>query len=272
MKFQFDHDYHIHSRLSLCSSDPEQNNESILQYAKDEGLKEIVLTDHFWDEKIPKASDWYKKQGLEYIKQALPLPQDKDVRFLFGAETEFNKTHTVAMARETFDEFDFVIIPTTHLHMRGLTIAEEDYDAEDDTRSRLWVSRMDALLSLDLPFRKIGIAHLACRLVYPDQDFSQVLDAVDERELKRLFSKAALLGVGIELNAVDFRVDQRTAEQMKATYRIFGIAKEQGCKFYLGSDSHHPSGFVHAMECFERAVSELGLCEDDKFRPSCMQG
>ena len=146
MRYQFDHDYHIHSQLSLCSSDPEQSNERILQYAKDNGLSKIVLTDHFWDEKIPKAPDWYKKQNFEHIKQALPLPQDENVSFLFGAETEFPRYCEVAMARETFDELDFVIIPTTHLHMRGLTITEADYDAEDDTRSRLWVSRMATMV------------------------------------------------------------------------------------------------------------------------------
>ena len=157
MKFRFDHDYHINSQLSLCSGDPEQSNERILQYAKDNGLSEIVLTDHFWDERIPKAPEWYKKQNFDHIKQALPLPQDENVRFLFGAETEFPRYCEVAMARETFDELDFVIIPTTHLHMRGLTITEEDYHS-DDARGRLWGSRMDALLDLDLPFHKIGIA------------------------------------------------------------------------------------------------------------------
>ena len=264
MKFQFDHDYHIHSRLSLCSSDPEQNNESILQYAKDEGLREIVLTDHFWDEKIPKASDWYKKQGLEYIKQALPLPQDKDVRFLFGVETEFNKTHTVAMARETFDEFDFVIIPTTHLHMRGLTIAEEDYDAEDDTRSRLWVSRMDALLSLDLPFRKIGIAHLACPLFDKRSrgHYLKALDNIPTAEMEKVFAKAAEVGVGIELNRADMSFKDDEADTV---LRMFRVAKSCGCKFYCGTDAHHPNGFVKARDVFERAIDLLGLTENDKF-------
>ena len=52
MKFTYDHDLHIHSQLSGCSSDPEQNNERILQYAEENGLHTICLTDHFWDEAI----------------------------------------------------------------------------------------------------------------------------------------------------------------------------------------------------------------------------
>lgn len=34
MRYIYNHDLHIHSQLSLCSSDPEQNNERIVQYAK----------------------------------------------------------------------------------------------------------------------------------------------------------------------------------------------------------------------------------------------
>lgn len=268
MKFQIDHDLHIHSLLSRCSRDREQTAENILRYAEANGLSTICMTNHFWDADVSEPNDWYWAQDYAHLAQAKPLPQSENVKFLFGCEAELDKDLVLGMAPSRWDAFDFVIIPTTHMHMAGFQV-EKGITLED--RIEQYVKRLDAVLSMDLPFHKIGIAHLACRLVYPDQDFSQVLDAVDERELKRLFSKAALLGVGIELNAVDFRVDQRTAEQMKATYRIFGIAKEQGCKFYLGSDSHRPSGFVRAMECFERAISELGLCEEDKFRPSCMQ-
>ncbi|MBP3370026.1 MAG: PHP domain-containing protein [Clostridia bacterium] len=57
MKYAIDHDYHIHSMLSSCSNDPEQSTERILQYAKENGLKKICITDHFWDERVDGASD-----------------------------------------------------------------------------------------------------------------------------------------------------------------------------------------------------------------------
>ena len=264
MRYQFDHDYHIHSKLSLCSNDEEQSNERILQYAKDNALEKICLTDHFWDAKIPKAPDWYKKQGIEHIKEALPLPRDEKVAFLFGAETEFNRHCEVAMARETFDEFDFVIIPTPHLHMRGLTITEDDYQSEENVRGRLWVSRMEALLSLDLPFRKIGIAHLACPLFdnRSREHYLGALDSIPSSEMERVFAKASELGVGIELNAGDMNFKDHEAE---IVLRMFKIAKNQGCKFYCGSDAHHPKSLDRAKEIFERAIDLLALCEADKF-------
>ena len=75
MRFVVDADMHIHSKVSLCSNDDEQTNERILRYAVDNGLKTVVLTDHFWDRSVPCESDWYAKQDLEHLKKAKPLPQ-----------------------------------------------------------------------------------------------------------------------------------------------------------------------------------------------------
>lgn len=47
--------------------------------------------------------------------------------------------------------------------------------------------------------------------------------------------------------------------------RMFRIAKAQGCKFYMGSDAHHPASLDSAKEAFEYAVDILGLEESDKF-------
>ena len=90
MRFTFDHDLHIHSYLSSCSRDPEQTPERILQYAKDEGLNTICLTDHYWDSAVEGPSKWYAPQDFEHISQAKPLPQSDGIRFLFGCETEYD--------------------------------------------------------------------------------------------------------------------------------------------------------------------------------------
>ena len=92
MKYIFDHDFHIHSQISSCSRDPEQSNERILKYAEDEGLHTIVLTDHFWDEKVEGASKWYSKQNFEHISQAKPLPQSDKVKFLSDARPRWINT------------------------------------------------------------------------------------------------------------------------------------------------------------------------------------
>jgi histidinol phosphatase-like PHP family hydrolase len=260
MKYVVDNDLHIHSQISACSCDPEQTPERILKYAVENGLTTICLADHFWDDSVEGASDWYKPQNYERIAKAKPLPQAEGVRFLFGCETELNKDLTLGLAKENYEKFDFIVIPTTHFHMRGYTITEEEAE-NAQTRANAWVKHFEAVLEMDLPFHKVGIAHLVCPLM-AKECYDEMLELLPVDEMTRLFSKAAKLGVGIELNATDL------THILKNEYaaRPFKIAKACGCKFYFGSDAHHPDKFNICKGLFEKAVDLLELTEEDKFR------
>ena len=262
MKCIYDNDLHIHSMLSSCSNDEKQTTERILSYAKENNLKTICITDHFWDENVTGASDWYKPQNFAHISSSLPLPEENGIRFLFGCEGDMDKYLTLGISKECFDKFDFVVIPTTHLHMTGFTYEETDNTPE--RKAELWLKRLDALLNMDLPFHKIGIAHLACNLIFSGsrEKYIETLNLLPEDELKKLFTKAAKLGCGIELNYSDMSFGDEEADDV---LRMFRIAKDCGCKFYFGSDAHHPSGFEKTKVVFERAIDMLGLTEDDKF-------
>ena len=264
MKFKFDHDYHIHSKISSCSNDPEQTAERILQYACDNNLREICITDHYWDSAVDGASNWYKPQNFEHISAAKPLPEADGVKFLFGCETDMDKFFTVGIPKERFDDFDFVIIPTTHLHMKGFTITEADA-ASNERRAELWVERLEKLLAMDLPFRKIGIAHLACCLINnrSREDLLNTLSLISDSDMERVFKKAAEVGVGIEINQYDMIF--KTDADIEIILRPFRIAKAAGCKFYLGCDAHHPKDLTESKARFDRAIDLLGLTEDDKF-------
>lgn len=262
MRYVFDNDLHIHSFVSKCSKDPEQTPSAILQYARDNGIKTLVLTDHFWDENVPGASNWYSTQTFSWISQSKPLPKCEGIRFLFGAETEMDKNFRLAITKPRIDELDFLVIPTTHLHMKNLTISEEDA-ASVERRAQLWIDRLEALLNMDLPFHKIGIAHLACKLIAPShEEYLQVLDMLPTEKLVELFSKCASLGVGIELNASDMSFSDEEADKV---LRMFRIAKSCGCKFYCGSDAHKATSLPKEKAIFDRAIDYLDLTEDDKF-------
>lgn len=262
MKYQIDNDLHIHSRLSSCSNDPEQTPQKILQSALERGLKVVCLTDHFWDDLVPGASKWYAPQDFAHISQAKPLPKSEQVRFLFGCETDLDRMLTLGLSRERMEEFDFIVIPTTHLHMHGFTYFPEE-GADVAGRVKLWIKRLDAVLNMDLPFHKVGIAHLACSLIFREnRAYLEVLKQLPEEELVRLFTKAAALGVGIELNASDMGFADEDAETV---LRPFRIAKKCGCKFYLGSDAHHYKEANEFITRFTRAIDLLGLEESDKY-------
>ena len=262
MKYVYDHDLHIHSTCSLCAKDPEQTTENILKYAKENNLKTICLTDHFWDETVEGASNWYSRQDYAHILTAKPLPEADGVRFMFGCETELDKFMTVGLAREHFDRFDFVIIPTTHFHMKGFTMSEAD-TADAKSRAEAWCRRLDGVLSMDLPFHKIGIAHLTCGLISPTrEEYREVLSLLPEDEMERIFTKAATLGVGIEINQFDMSYAEEEKELVLRPYRI---AKKCGCKFYCGSDAHSPTHFETMKDLMEKGIAALGLTEEDKF-------
>ena len=262
MRYVPDHDYHIHSMLSQCSSNPEQTAENILKYAKDHGFSSIALTDHFWDEAVPGASNWYATyHKYSDISKALPLPSDSEVEFLFGCETDMDKNGVIGLSREKYDLFDFIIVSTTHMHMKGFAI-DESAHASPDALARLWVERFDTLLKSDLPFGKVGIAHLVTRCIAVENNMHlEVIKRVPSEEMYRLFTEAARLGLGIELNGDDMGFADEDAD---TALRPFRIAKECGCKFYYGSDAHKPREF-DVYRNLNRAIDLLGLTEDDKF-------
>ena len=207
-------------------------------------------------------SEWYKPQNFSHIAQSLPLPEADGIEFLFGCESEMREDKVIGVPASRFSDFQFIIIPTTHLHMGEFTL--RDKTADSAKRASLWVERAEHLLSVDLPFYKVGIAHLTCGLLdnRSRADFLTTVQAIPEDDLYRVFNKAAQVGVGIELNQSDMSFKDHETDIVLRMYRI---AKDCGCKFYLGSDAHHPATFDRTKEVFERAVTLLELTENDKF-------
>ena len=264
MRFQLDHDYHIHSQLSLCSNDPQQNPGNILKIAEELGLRKIVMADHYWDKRVRcKVIDFYQQQDFDHIAKSLPLPQGEKCQFLFGCETDMTKYNTVGIPKSRYKDFDMILIPIDHFHMNGFTISKKDYPSVSGQAKR-WVERFDRLMQMDLPFHKLGLAHLATHCMqFPDRaKYVQTLDAISNDDLARLFKKAAAVGCGIELNLSD--MDFADHEQ-ESIMRMFHIARECGCKFYLGSDAHHPDKWEKFVPLYTRAVDILDLKENDKF-------
>ena len=262
MRFKYDHDLHIHSHISACSKDAEQTKERILQYAKENGLHTVCLTDHFWDENVLCASSWYNaNHKFEQITKAKPLPEVDGIKFLFGCETELDKHCTLGISPKRFDDFDVILIPTTHMHMNNFTVESSDY-CNPSRLAKLWVERLEAVFKMNLPYHKVGIAHLTCGLIAkPREKYLETLSQIPSEEMCKVFKKAASLGVGIELNAFDMDFLEEEKEIVLRPYRI---AKECGCKFYCGSDAHHPADFEECKN-FEKVIEYLGLEEKDKW-------
>jgi hypothetical protein len=152
--------------------------------------------------------------------------------------------------------------------MKGFT-CRGDEDASE--RAKLWVDRFDAVLNMDLPFHKIGIAHLSCSLMNQGHH-EETMQLISDEDMIRLFKRAAGLDIGIELNfpAKWLGNDDEVVAQSKRWHRDINIrpyliAREEGCKFYFGSDAHHPADLDEQKVNAEAIIDMLGLEESDKF-------
>jgi histidinol phosphatase-like PHP family hydrolase len=94
-------------------------------------------------------------------------------------------------------------------------------------------------------------------------EFIRMLNLIPQSEMERVFTKVAQKGCGVELNKDDVRLTNDN--EVDPILRIYKTAKKCGCKFYLGSDAHHPSNFESTTPIFTRVIDLLGLTEDDKF-------
>lgn len=262
MKYTVDHDYHIHSHLSPCSRDSEQTVERILRYAEENGYAKICLTNHMWDSAVKGCYGDTSKQSYEYLSTELPLPQSKTVRYCFGGEIDMDKNFVIGVSKEVFNKLDFAVMTTTHLHLDGYTI-EKGVSLEE--RAKIYINRIEYLFSRDFDYKKIGLAHPVSGHASPENPFNELFDAVGRENVRRVFKTVADSGAGVEINSKDFDFSKKSAKHTQAILEFYNILKECGCKFYLGSDAHHPNALDAAPRIFENAVCELGLEEKDKF-------
>ena len=262
MGFPIDHDLHTHTVLSSCSADPEQTAQRLLTHAKENGYTVQCVTDHLWDALVPGASDWYAPQDIEHVKKNLPLPKDDQVRMVFGCETEFCGGKKLGLHPSHYDDFDFIVIPPNHFHMKDF-VRPSSYDTEEKVADLL-VERLEELLELDLPWRKVGIAHLNCSLTFTEGDCNRVFHLADEKRFRAAMRRFAEKGAGIELNVYSFALAKPGSDEDQ--YRMFRFAKEEGCKFYLATDAHHPNELDVIPNHAAEVIEKLGLTEKDLYR------
>ncbi len=259
MRYTPDHDYHIHSTVSRCCKDPLQTPERLLQYGKDNGYGSICLTNHFWDEAVVSEAEWIEEHGYSYLSSVLPLPQCDGVDFLFGAELDMDYNGVLGISPEKLSELDFAIVATTHMHLAGNTVKEPISTPEE--AAEIWINKIERLLSMPLPFHKMGLAHLTTGHILKEKT-PAVIKLLSDGDLYSVFSSCAEKGIGIELNT---KTIFNSEEEKNILLRPYFIAKDCGCKFYLGSDAHKTEALMGAKENFERIITLLDLDEKDKF-------
>lgn len=296
------HDVHIHNYLSSCSDDNQATVENYIAAAKAQGLSLMGFANHVWDESIPlpAPSGFYKKQSMAYQMQIKPqIPKDAGIKILVGMETEYCGMYDVlGMGKEAALQLDFLLIPHTHVHMRNfvMPLFDDVREAKSNLRKKLlaipgiqesyvddMVKRVpEADLEPFMPeervdpirftsdfmvnsFRSlmnnevlksysdlipVSIAHPFQPVNQPNRD--AMMKLISDQTFGDLFSIVAKRGIGLEINPYTEEED----------YRMFRIAKECGCRFTLGSDTHSCDGF-RDIEKTAALTESLGLTEYD---------
>lgn len=262
MKFQIDHDLHIHSLISPCAgNDPRQTKEAILSYGICSDLRLLCIADHVWDEKSESnayAAWLHCGNDMTRARSLLPLPQSRHCRFLFGMEVDMDLNGQLAATREEMERLDFLVFAPSHLHMDGFTVPR-GLDSSAEVHKKLYLERMDILLQADLPYGKTGLAHPTCSLACK-ADPVRMFDLITDREYEEMWTRVRDKGMGVEINIGT----QYTPEELERIMRPYRIAKAVGCKFYLGGDAHTPDETRGLIRKFRKHIDILGLTEEDK--------
>lgn len=263
MKYILDHDIHLHSKFSPCSNDARHTVESILSYGVTRDYRLLVLTDHAWDNDIDVPHRGWVGAGATWqnLKSMAPLPQAKGTHFMLGIEVDINMDGVRAIDRAGEEEADFIIYAPSHLHMKNFTIPA-DFPEDAETHAARYKERLHDLLNDDsIPFEKTGLAHFTCGLACTKEPI-RVFSLFSDAEYRDIFTKVARRGMGVELNFNPYSYNEADLAEMLRPYRI---AKEVGCKFYCGSDAHHPENFRTSHNYLTHLIGLLGLEESDKF-------
>ncbi len=247
-KILYNHDVHVHSNLSACCSDPLAAAEKMISRAARLGIKTVGFANHFWDETIPGASAWYEPQNLEHILAIRSqIPEDtQGVNVLVGCESEYCGEGKVGISRAVADQLDFVLLPMSHFHMTGFVVQPWQVATSQDV-ANLLVQRFNEVIALGIAN---GIAHPFSPLGFKDS-IDEIFGCISDAAFQDCFGRAAELRVSIEIqpNMLPGSLGQEMEGFHDESFmRVLTIARDMGCMFHLGSDTHTLAGIGNTLK------------------------
>lgn len=258
---QINHDFHIHTNLSLCAART-VTAQHYIDKANELGLDKIGFSNHMWDEKIqPCLNDFYETQSIPYnlkLKEELKTLDNKGVRIYFGAEAEFHPVYGVALTEENAEKFDYIIVPNSHTHMTMGKSLYEPYQKHVD----FMVEAYKKILKSPVSRYILSMAHPFDAVCCP-YDIQVLYKMIPDDVFKELFDATAEKGIAVEINTSCFKgITKENFEQFGAM-RMFRIAREMGCKFTFGSDSHSETGHDTYMQDSKTIIDCLDIKVND---------
>lgn len=257
---KINHDFHIHTSLSLCAKQS-ATLDNYIEQAKKLGLNKIGISNHFWDELFPVDIDFYQIQNflhIENIKTEIERKKNCGLNIYFGCEAEYDpKRADISVSEAVAEQFEFILVPNSHTHMMMPKNLYEPYEKHRDFMIKAYKDIINSKVSKYIT----AIAHPFEAVCCP-YDNEILIDMIPDDTFRRLFDKTAEKEIAVEINV--YSMHKKTKKQIEdsAQIRMFSLAKECGCKFIFGSDAHDDK--QHSSYNNASFVSDLlGISEND---------
>jgi histidinol phosphatase-like PHP family hydrolase len=272
------HDFHLHTSLSLCAS-RDADFDFFINKAKADGLKKIAITNHLWDHGVDgyqgRGGNFYEVQNFEHIMALKPEidrynREGGDLKVLFGAEAEYSfENRRPALTPAVAEQLEVLLVPNSHTH---LTMPKEFYHPYEKHAEYMIDAFMD-IVNSDVARYITAIPHPFMAVCCP-YDNRILIDLISDDSFKRCFSAAAEKGIALEINPNYLQKSEFESYTRNGTladmyldpaFRMLRIGKECGCKFTVGTDRHGHAGELDYFYTY-LVAGILDLTEDD-FHP-----
>lgn len=228
------HDIHIHSFLSACCPDKDnQVPEKIIKKAEQIGLETIGFADHCWANPALRPSSWYEPQNERQIirlKNAL-ASIETDLRVMVGIEAETVAPGQFGVTPEFAESLDYVLLSCSHFHMKDFV--QGPTDNQPKTVAEYLVTFFKSAINSGIP---TSIAHPFLPFGFTEI-FDDTIKSISDSTFTELFSQAKENGIGIEITLSYFPHGSGNWS-LETPLRFLSLAKDAGCKFTFGSDAH----------------------------------
>ncbi len=253
------YDYHMHTRLSPCSGDPEATIGNYARTLAERGFRSICITDHYWTcpEDIRRTNP-DMGQPLETLREILDNKKMAEetslpLKVLVGAELETYSPERIGGTMELKEMLDVVLLPTNHFHITTVIQQPDDHSFAGWGRH---------IMKFFVAGARSRVAHVLAHPFAPlgeRQDTPrEVLDTISDAEFFDALALANECGNAIEINS-----GMLTRPALyDALVRPFTIAKKAGCTFTVGSDTHRLATLEN-YGLIGRFCDDCGITEED---------
>lgn len=236
---RIDHDFHIHTTISLCARDPSATVENYVRLAKKNGIKKLGFSNHMWDSAILGASErFYRPQNYEHLALLRPeidqFNHQDGIQIYFGCEAEYDPIRKdVALTEEIAKQFDYILVPNSHTHM----MMPKEYYEPKKRHAEFMLEAFRNVVTGSLAKYITAMAHPFSAVCCPyDRGLLYLL--ISDEQYAEVFTLARQADIAIELNTSGYMHCSLSEIFDDPSIAMFRIAKECGCKFIFGSDAH----------------------------------